>query len=1059
MKLKMLVGSLTLVFVNSVMALPNLSEPNDIFPVYENIVEILNSNDSSILECNLVEGKLEACESKSVNGLVSPFRGAAAVGYLRSQVVYVAEKGINGLYSFQTDKDGHIASNTTAIRLPTYPYDDDKGGSILEIRRSGFYNNEGFYTQRFFISRSPSDSSSGYGQFISLMLGAEQAKVSNSAEYSGVYLPAFSVEQGEAAHSQNIIGAGQNDGVSSSTSDRYPFSGTIRENNGQFKSSQNSGGAANKVKTILDSDVASIAQVNGKYWVTYKSQKKFTRFDDFPNSKAIDSSSYDAPDNGNVELRTVKTRLNNKDEVNSFAVFANDNKVGICTGDSDFECEDAFRYLEVFAAKNDAAYMTATSLTSTDLADHGEVVFRNLNYSPINSDEVTLQMVIPDDLKGAFSGSCLNKTAFDKRSAQGSVDGSDTCKLDYDFRLLTNAPPINESFDVGFIVHGAFGDVPTMFTFNIALPTSIPHLQFENNGTVLNQLNLNAGDTGSIDIVYVSNQSQSMTPNIRFLNGIDNSSLFRSYFTDTGCLASPPPQLSAGKKCTLSFHIPAKVNSVNYTISLNNPAGVPADDGVLPVELSSKGNVILHLPSGNQNIEHISSLHELSIHSGGNQTVRFTNVGSATAHSFNVNFIQPQQQHIPILLEGSCKNDPAPDLSALGGSCDLVIKLNSSASSVSGRFTLHVAGDDIDSYDIPLTINEFPHDKGLSIVDSNTPSLSNIEMSQMSNGFLTLTNYTGYQLSDLKITLPFISGQVFYYNENNDKSSNCLANDTPTRVIDTSLAPLESCKLYYHVASSYTANKQDVNINFRYTDNNTSVENHEQAPIHFTNQPAIRLSESNLETGLKTVELDASIPQQVVVFTNELSYTVENFTLGVDKVLSSITSKNDCQNKPLGTGESCSITFTLNDFSPLIGKYQLLLKADNLEDNSVPLNINMAQTDTVEIDNNGVYLLSVDSTAYYPNSNGTDGHCKSGPCYSTQSTGWYTNPNHSAITGVSGRDITMYMMAGSSESLPSCDKGKISCTGSTLIHSCQYYADDTGNPATAQNQCLKYNKR
>ncbi|WP_165905145.1 hypothetical protein [Parashewanella curva] len=54
----------------------------------------------------------------------------------------------------------------------------------------------------------------------------------------------------------------------------------------------------------------------------------------------------------------------------------------------------------------------------------------------------------------------------------------------------------------------------------------------------------------------------------------------------------------------------------------------------------------------------------------------------------------------------------------------------------------------------------------------------------------------------------------------------------------------------------------------------------------------------------------------------------------------------------------------------------------------------------------------------------------------------------------------MYMMLGTSYTLPSCNGGKVECTGTTLNPYCRYYGDGTGNGNndTPQNQCLQYNK-
>ncbi|RLV60100.1 hypothetical protein D5018_08765 [Parashewanella curva] len=1039
MKLSTLLCCLLIFVFNPAMALPDLSLPNDILTISNNVIEILNTGDSSILECSLIFGKLRSCETKYIDGLVLPYRAASDGKIGVPSTVYITEAGYDGLFRFQTNEFGVITPTSTVVKIPNFL----DTGKILDLRRSKASSLDNFNSNpRFIVSQSLDDSSNQYGQLFNFKM---EGGVPVSYSYPKVYLPAFSLESGDSAHSETLIGAGAFKNVSSETSPRYPFSALLEGNSGEL-----SDNSQEIVKTPLAPDVASVAQFDGKYWVTYKSPKKFTRFDSFPSDEATNPDSYDAPSDANVRLKKIQTRLGDRDFSNNFALFFNDNKIGVCTGGDSFHCEDAFMYLSAFARDYNNKLQYLTSLSLNHLADHGSVFFENQNNSPINANEINNDIDIPESLKAAFTGSCVNKVDF----SAGNADANEYCVLSYDFRKLTNTSAINESFDVGFTVHGPFGDVPTHFHFNVDLPVPPSHLQFENAGNVISELNLNAGDSGSIDVAYISASNDTFLPKISFLNGSDNSSLLRSYFADTGCLSSNAIPLHDGGHCTLAYHIPADANSAHYTLSLNNPDSLPTDESTLSLLLSSRGNVIAHSPYGNQDIEHLEGYHELDIEPGESETIRFTNVGAATVHNFNLVFPQPQQQHVPITLNGTCMGEGV-NLDALGGYCDLVINLNSSASSIVGRFALHVSGDDVDSYVLPLVLGELPPEQGLAVVDSNTETIGDLELNQMIKGHLTVTNYTGHDISSLYTYYPYYTNYgIFHSPPDSNGIPGCVLPHTTPGDQSIKLDKLSSCRIDYQVKTGLYVPIQHSNVKFAYTEAGESEVKYQNRFVYFTNQPAIRVSELGGDSSLQSVNLDASQPQTEVLFSNELDYPVTNFSVEVDPKLDSIISKNTCNFKSLDSGSSCSVGFELDDTHPLIANnYSINIKGDNLFTRIVPLSIKKAQTDNVEIDNRGGYSMSVNYVGYYSEDTG---NCKLEDCYDNKSTGWFTNPFNTYITGVSGRNLTMYMMLGTSVSLPSCDGGKIICTGTTLNPECHYYGDGTKN-GSPQNQCLRFN--
>ncbi|RLV60103.1 hypothetical protein D5018_08780 [Parashewanella curva] len=1038
-----------------VQALPLLFEPTDINVTNFNVVEIINSLSNSILECELIDYRLEHCMQKKVLGLIDPNLSAVPEIHNSTGLVYVTQKNSSDIYGFKINQDGHIAANTTAIKAEGLyllsPYN-----SILEFRRYPYSSPRFPNMQQYYFSLVSKNNSGQFGRFVLIDLDNSSVKL-KVRFISDDYFPAF-VFLPDASHQQQIIAAaGQAGGSSTKDSLRYPLLGALIHDESGLINRNYIGGSRDRVQAVLQSNVASIDKIDGRYWITYKTKKKFTRIDDFPTGKAVAEDSYQAPDNANAILKKLPFTQDHKLINLDAAVFSDDNKIGLCSGFDDFICNDAFRYLDVLLLSNDSSPKPLTTLNSNSLGDHGSIIFRNVNYSPLNTSEVTNNIVIPEVLKDAFSGTCFGKSDF---SAMESSDGSgnDTCTLDYDFRNLKNTPPINESFDVGFTVLGPFGEVSTRFHFNINLKTSIPHLRFRKDGKYLSQLNLNAGDSGHLDVTYVGDHGY-IVLNMKFLNGGDNSSLLRSYFADTGCLADDSVTLASGDSCTLSYHIPANANNATYSLTLNNPDKVPASDSVMMLEVSSKGSVIAHSPYGNQNINNLTSIHDVDLQAGSQTLLRFTNVGATVAHHFTANFIQPKT-HIPLVTSGSCTTQP--DLDALGGFCDLTLMLDKSAT-INGRFQLQISADDIDGYSLPVTIGAFPHDQGLSVVDSHSNNLGEIELTQNSYGYLKITNYTGHQIDNFTITLPQIEGEgsspIFYADDSNENPANCLSTSSGKQIDNISLKPLASCVIYYKVQSSPYIPEQTNSIKFSYTDNDFGVQKEEQQLIHFTGQSALQLTEPTSNNPIDAVTIDASKPKTTLIFKNTLGYQIKNLNVTAsEEKYTSIISNNTCHNRTLDPEEFCTVDLLLNDDNPLIGSSSLKLNSDNLLASTVPLQVQHAQTDTVEIDNRGGYAMYVDYTGFYPNTSGHDSHCKtSSPCYSGASTGSFTNPFNGKIIGVSGRNIRMNMILGTSVVLPSCDGGKVICTGTTLNPSCQYVGDGTDDKLSSQNLCLKYN--
>ncbi|MGB0895223.1 MAG: hypothetical protein ACPGUD_12515 [Parashewanella sp.] len=1067
MKLQLLLFSGLLLFSQAVFSLPDLSEPNDIFAVGNNAIDIINTNDNSILQCDLVSDKLQGCRSKIVSGLNSPYRAVVAKIHADVAKIFVTHKQGSDIHWFPINADDKkIPENAVATKILPSPF-DGVDGNILDIQSSEIGNaqEQSSLLQKFYFSKTPTNSSSEQGQFglLTLDLSNPNTPVTHGwFNFSDVHMPAFFLSRdGENAISERIIGVGHTGGALAAGHELYPFSSTLLGSNGQFYPPDTKGGVQQTTHASIDFDVASIAQVNGSYWVTYKSQKKFTKFNDFPLGEKESENTYLAPSNANVTIRKVIANdlVNGKMESSRhyFAVFADDKKVGHCTGANDFVCTDAFRYLDMKLSINDENVASTLSFTSRSHNDHGSIVFRNLNYSSLSSHDVVNHIAIPTQLMTAFSGTCLTKIDFTARSVAQNTN-NDSCTLNFDFRNLTNIQPISESFDVGFGVNGPFGEVATQFHFNIDLPTTFPHFQFQQHGKIIDQLNVHPGDSGSIDIVYLSNGDESDGPVIGYSGGIIHGYRFSSYFTPIGCSS-----LSSGQHCVLNYHVPVDAFPKEYGLYLDDPNGLDATVSRLVFNVSGDIDVLAHALSQTQNTANLVRLKSIQLQPGNQTSIRFTNLGVNTAHNFKVHFSQPQSP-VPISLSGSCVN--TTDLTASGGSCDLTITL--APNSVFGRFDLVVSADDYIGYSLPIIIGHVLANGMLTITDSHTGLTGTVSINQSDQGYLQVTNNTGYYLGNLTITLPELGlypasaqqNNSIFYQLNDGQLPSCIEGSGRAGEYHIALAPAASCIIAYKVNENVIVTQSEPYIAFNYDNLHGTERERQWQRLRFSNRSAISVSFQRNGDDIQDVHLDASMPTTRLTITNRSDYTIQNLRLNIlESDIHAFLNNADCQFKSLAADESCTITVTLDDHVAVLGDYRLRLEADNLQSRTVSLNIAAAKQDTVEVDNRGGYVMYVGYTDYFPNHKGNDGHCRfSTPCYATKGTGSYTNPFNTSVTGISGRELHMNMVWGTSVTLPSCDGGKITCTGTTLNPACRYYDDGTGNPDTPQNQCLYYNK-
>ncbi|RLV60101.1 hypothetical protein D5018_08770 [Parashewanella curva] len=1035
-------------------ALPDLSEPNDIVKIENNAVEITNTGDNTILECNVIGSKLQGCKTSSVGGLIEPYRAVVTDSLVGIPRVFFTRKNSSEIYwSPISVYSGKIPAGSVATLVTPSPF-DAAGGSILDIQSSKqSFSSVNPLLQRFYFSKTPANSNSHYGQFGSLVLNLSYINnitVNSWFVSSYAHFPAFFLESSQDNGASEPVASIGHIGTRATPMAVYgPVLGSALSINGQYSNYGMEGGAT------VGSDVSSIAKINDKYWVTYKGNKKFTRFDSFPIGEKVDEDNYHAPAASNVTLRKIVTASHLKSITDYFAVFADDNKIGNCAGSDDFICMDAFRYLDVTLSLNNSNDVPTSSVTLDSFGDHGTLIFHNLNYSPLNTTEVTNQFHIPISLTAAFSGTCLDKTDFTAKEDDDEA-GNDTCTLNFDFRNLNNLQPINESFDVGFAVTGAFDPVETTFHFNIDLPEAISNLRFTKNGEPLSQLELNAGDSGTIDVEYTNNSGISKQPNIQFLKGNLADDNFRRYFTDSGCLAPEVPVLQGGEHCTLTYHIPVGTGDNSYTLNLNNSDDVPDSLNVLYINVSARGHVIPVFSSSNSNLA-ANEVRKIYLQPWHLARLKLVNIGSAIAHNVIATISQPEN-YPPIHFVGSCTEQI--NLNVNKGLCNLTMQADGSAKT--GRYQLHITGDDITPYDIPITIGGFPDNKSLLVEDSNTGNWGTIKLSQTAKGYLNITNYTGYSISNLDINIPELTltspelhiNKVIFYENSEDQSSCIKGSETHYHA---SLDKYESCHLYYQVQPSVSVSPQNATIQFQYLNENGAMQTETQS-LYFDNQSAIQLRFKGESESIDAIQLDASRPVANVVLTNNQDYTITDLNLNIanDNVMQTVTG-NTCTGT-LEAGKSCSITFTLDDQHTLFGNYELLISASNLIARKVLLTIQQAPLDNVQIRNRGGYSMFVDYKGFYPNKAANDSHCSAGSCYAGAETGWFTNPFNTDINAIQGSRLKLNMVAGTSVTLPSCDGGVIVCTGTTLNPYCRYEGDGTDNQSSQQNQCMENNQ-
>ncbi len=1063
----------TYFFINSALALPILSEPNDIVSVKSNIVYITNSNDGSILQCNVVDHHLQNCDTKST-GMTAPFRIAVVSRVDNSQRLYITKKDTNTIYSLITDTDGDIKNNPSLEEIKLQSNETDS--SIIHIIPS---QNKTKTTRRFYISRA-SENNENYGQFLYADLNADKAKIEKQELYNNINLPAFYIKPVGSSDREEIYGVGRISGKSGLESIRYPFFGAIRTDNAHFITEISTGGTEESTDSSVESDVASIAEVDGKYWITYKGPRKFTRYDHLPSAKT-DNNMYTAPSDSNVNLKNITSIKNMHSETNSFATFSDSNKIGICSGSDDFTCTDAFQYLSYNAYLNNDNAPEHDTITINSHYDHGWVVFKNLNYSPINQDEVIKNIRIPESLAEVFSGSCMEKQDFSSKNRDETI-GNQSCSLYFDFRRLTNQQPITESFDVGFTVHGPFGDVPTQVRFNIDhLPASTPQLYLQDRaGNIINQLYLNSGDFDYFRVVYIGREDQaSIKVNLRIIeDGLPGRSI-RSFFYGS-CFSEfnrPSPVLgeSAGlrRDCQAFYYIPASSQDRKFQIKIDHVGSEPSylPDDTLNVYVTASAKVISSF-TDSEAFESLG-LYHITLQPGESEDIRYTNIGSVTSHNFRVSLVTTR---LDKYMSGDCWSgvDIEPMMS-----CVLHIDLPLD-STLSGQYYLHSQDDagprgDLTATDLPLTIGHKNITGNLSIEDSNyidpigfSDTLYQLNLAKQTIGGMIITNSTSLDIPDLTITLPLLSiiptsqdfmrelninESIFNLDGGDNGIPSCITSTVSGSTSIISLATHEQCVIHYKINPDMDITPQDTQILLTYFNN--TIRKTKQ--IHFTNQPATLVSENGSDTPLQQISIDASTPTRTFIVTNNLGYDIKGLNIEAADEITQVFDASNCQHILLHPNDSCDITVRLDDNKEQLGQHSIIISADNLIDRPISLHFTEALTDQVEIDNRGGYLMNVGYIGRHLNTDGSDPICDANSsCYGNTETGVFSNPYNRVVDSVSGRDINFYIVAGYTRTLPSCDGGKIVCTQATVNPVCRYYSDGT-NAQNAQNQCANSN--
>ncbi|MCL1079129.1 hypothetical protein D5R81_00765 [Parashewanella spongiae] len=967
-------------------ALPDLLTPTDITSGIQRgnalFIYIVNQGDNclyggnSIMQCILVDNKLQNCTTHYVQAFSGPYKIIARNTNRNATQLFINPKNSNNFYMVQTNRAGRISDNAH------YTFSGSAmGGSIINMMYNSF-NDKLYITQ---------DQSNHWGNLVVCGFSSDTNSISSCSDAGRINTPSFTFDNTKS----HIFGWG-NQARLSKTDIKYPLKANINPDG--HISSINQG---DEVSIPAEMTPASIATLNNKWWGSFIESLRVNKWTDFPPTTNYDLQQFNSPLASNIVLKTIRNRV--------FSVFPDDNKIEICTSMSDLSCTDAFRYLTII---NSETGLPVTSLSVTHDSS-GTLIFRNVNNSFIEHENLTITG-IPDELRAAFSGSCIGKTSFDSpRSSSGR------CSLSYNFARLQNE--YQGSFNYNFSVKSNSGvsTYGVQFDIDNHLPPQ-PKLELLTPDLVqqINSLDLTGASSGTVLIYNVSEpMAVAHNINVRIPEQISN------YFSSTSstCLVQTPLTLPGGESCTLNYIIPTSPESDSqgtHVIQVNSDeTSIPV---TLSVDIASGPNLVLRAQ------DDIQDLTRLTLSPGSVGDLSVLNTGGTAVQ--NVQIRLPSS--LSGLFSGTCITPST--LVAQTGTCSLHYEIPLTTL-LDGTYNMSINSENFEQNFIPIVISppQIDPNSRIGITDDETVSAltSRKDLFTYTTGSFTVSNQTDEDIMDFSTRISNLGLHSSGYID-----GSCFT----TSVFEAR----STCNVTYRITDNITPAR--ANIIFGEGTNEIAV-----LPIDITGDPAIEVSANENEIDLSGISMDASNPSMTFTFMNRTLSTITHFNLVASGDASQTISTNNCPIN-LPASQSCEISIHLSDQFPAIGRHSLNIRGSGLINRNIPFTINKADPDIVTIDNRGGYTMYVQSTEYH--GVGSESCSEGTDCYTTTNSGRFTNPHSKTIESVHNRLIYFKIIAGKTRSLSSCDGGKIRCSRATLNPNCYYY-DDGSNSINAQNSC------
>ncbi|MCL1079749.1 hypothetical protein D5R81_12205 [Parashewanella spongiae] len=1002
-------------------AIPRLSEPSDVVRTKDDVVYISNTGNSSLMECRVVDSLLQECRMRTFDDFMHPFRLISVSAENGTGQLYISKKNTNLIYNIPTQNDGRIAMGVLNIDRTNLVFPNNIAANVIDMKKSP--SNGLIYTAI--------DRANHFGQIGKCQFSVGTAVFSDCELFPNLNLPSFNIPYG----GDRLVGIGRQSSTMQASDSRYAYIAWLNDDGSIISPEGGSFGVGSPAFPVSS---FSLAGGFNEFWVTHNTEQKFTYFNEhssntfFPIS-VFSEDAYTAPSSRNVWVKTVLTtrpsRPNSR-TYNFFSLFGDDNKMGECLGYHNyFTCRDVFRYLSKVSVVEELNSQgriqrerRIRGSISVNSESHGLIRFSNVNYSSIESNEVTRVNDLPEEVMPAFDAtsadSCLNKTNF---TAKDTVNSS--CILRYDFRVLSLSSPLTGRSRFSFDVNGSFNaqtPIPysVFFDFNL-LRVNVPHLVFRQRNSVIDSIDFQAGESGTIEAYNAALGTGLLTtPMITF-----NDTRIGAYFDVTACDTA----LGDGESCTVRYNIPASPINGRFKMSVQSTEDTSAH--LVDISIARGANIVA------RRLGMDTDLSQIMLVPGNVGDINFSNVGGSDVNDFHLD-LASLPEYIRPFFSGNCFTSQR--LSALTDHCTLHYDLPIDTR-IDGRYRLNALGHILTDVGFTLVIGNVDISGELRLTDSNTQlavQAANL-IPLNAQGRWTLTNATNAIISDLHLQL-----QHEELRRNNVIGGECF--EVSRLLIG------ESCDITYQIGQDNELPRETL-LTVQYDGGRHQTE----FPIRFSALSIIGILKSETLVGNHGFSMSAINNQVTLSIVNNAGYPLMGLTARLSSQIQSTEQSNQCNHVTLKPRGICEIHLSLSDALALVGHYTLTVSGDNFVVRTVPVSIREARTDRIQVDNRGGYVMYVQYTQYHQNVDGQDSACSGGSdCYALASSGRFSNPQSKTIQNLHGRKIYFKIVAGKTRTLPSCDGGKVRCSRATLNPHCYYYSDGSGE-ANQQNNCAR----